>query len=101
MSNLPVTHLTEDEFDSKYTMVKNHLDDNASLDGCMFETYGEELKYIASLADTKTVWTYLEGEDDYYFVTGMNFDTNLGYFITTEPYTQEYEVKLNLFQGEK
>ena len=100
MSNLPVTYLTEKEFDSIFTPVKNHLDNNASLDGCMFETYGNELKYIASLADTKTVWTYLEGEDDYYFVTGMHFVNELGYFITTEPYTQECEVKLNLFQGE-
>lgn len=90
--------LTEDEFDSKYTMVKNHLDDNASLDGCMFETYDDQVKYIASLADTKTVWTYLEGDDDCYFVTGMHFVNRLGYFITTEPYTQECEVKLNLFE---
>lgn len=95
MPNLPVTYLTEDEFDSKYTMVKNHLDNNASLDGCMFETYGIELGYIASLANTKRVWTYVEGDDDYYFITGMHFDSALGYFITTEPYTEDYEAKLN------
>jgi hypothetical protein len=97
MSNLPVTYLTEDEFKSKFTMVKNHLDDNASLDGCMFETYGDEVDYITSLAETNTVWTYLEGEDDCYFVTGMHLVNRIGYFVTKEPYTEGCMVQLHLF----
>ena len=98
MSNIPITYLTEDEFESKFTMVKNHLNEDAPLDGCLFETYGEEVKYIASLAGTNTVWTYLENEC---FITGVHFVNRLYYFVTTEPYTQEYEVKLNLFEGEE
>jgi len=97
MSNLPVTYLTEDEFKSKFTMVKNHLDDNASLYGFMFETYGAEVDYIASLAKTNTVWTYLEGEDDFYFVTGMLLVNRIGYFVTKEPYTEDCMVQLHLF----
>ena len=92
-----IKNLTEDEFKSKFTMVKNHLDNNASLDGCMFETYGAEVDYIASLADTKTVWTYLEGEDDCYFVTGMHLVNRIGYFVTKEPYTEDCMVQLHLF----
>jgi hypothetical protein len=97
MSNLPITYLTKDEFESKFTMVKNHLDDNASLDGCGFETYGDEVEYIASLAETNTVWTYLEGEDDCYFVTGMHLVNRIGYFVTKEPYTEDCMVQLQLF----
>jgi len=98
MSNTTHVSLTEDEFYSKFTMVKNHLNDNASLEGCMFETYGEEVRYIQSMANTKRVWTYLEGDEgDLYFVTGMHFVNRLGYFVTTEPFTTECDVKLDTF----
>ena len=97
MSNLTVTYLTEDEFDSKFTMVKNHLNEDAPLDGCMFSYYGSEVEYISSLIRTKKVWTYLCNGC---FVTGAHLVNRLGYFVTAEPYTEECEVKLNLFQGE-
>lgn len=87
--------LTEDEFESKFTLVKNHLNNDASLDGCMFETYGAEVNYIASLTKTKTVWTYLEGEDDCYFVTGMHLVNCIGYLVSKEKYTEDYEVKID------
>lgn len=86
--------LNESEFESKFKMIKNHLDNNASLNGCMFETYGKEVEYIASLAGTNTVWTYVEGEDGLYFISGMHFVNRIGYFITTKPYTEECEVNL-------
>jgi hypothetical protein len=87
--------MTEDEFYSKFEMVENHLDEDAELDGCMFETYGEELEYIKSLDGTKRVWTFLEGDEgNQYFMTGMRLVNRIGYFITTEPYTEEYEVAL-------
>ena len=92
-----IKNLTEDEFESKFTMIKNHIDNNASLYGCMFETYGDEVDYIASLANTKTVWTFLEGEDDCYFVTGMHLVNRIGYFVTKEPYTEDCMVVLHLF----
>lgn len=93
---MSVKQLTEAEFEAMFTMVKNHLDNNAGLDGCMFETYGEEMDYIQSLADSKKVWTYIEGDDDLYFVTGLHRVNRLGYFVTTEPYATEYEVKLEI-----
>lgn len=86
--------LTEDEFYSKFTMVKNHLDEDACLDGCMFETYGAELEYIASLAETKTVWTFTEGDKGMFFQTGAHWVNRQGYFVTTEPYTEECIVEL-------
>ena len=35
--------ISEDEFDSIYKPVKNHIDNNASFSGYMFETFNEEL----------------------------------------------------------
>lgn len=35
-----------EEFVKKYKPKVNHFDDNASLDGYMFETYGAELEHI-------------------------------------------------------
>lgn len=93
--------LTEEEFESKFTMVKNHLNkERVSLEGCMFETYGAELKYITSLSETKRVWTFLEDEEKLYFQTGICKGKRIGpigYFITEKPYTKQTVVQLDWF----
>src|ERR1700722_5934860 len=43
--------LTEDEFDQWHPLLVNHLNPNASWgsgdgDGCLFETYGEEVAFV-------------------------------------------------------
>jgi len=89
--------ISEDKFESMFTMVKNHIDDNASLDGCMFETYGEESAFIHRMEDTKTVWTYLEDDKGLFFQTGIvqrHYLGPIGYFITDKPYTKELKVRL-------
>ena len=42
-----------EEFVHKYYPVKNHIDDHASYNNCMFETFGEELAYIVSLSNNE------------------------------------------------
>jgi len=56
--------LTEEQFDAKYTFVKNHIANNAPYDGCMFETYDDELEYVAEFAKKhpNRVWTIIGGE---------------------------------------
>ena len=89
--------LTENEFDEKFTPVENHLDDNASFSGCMFETYGEEVDYVFKLSKTtKKVWTIIEGDDDtLFYVTGFHLVNRLGFLVTEESYEEESEVKLD------
>lgn len=63
MSQKIVT-ISEDEFYGKYRPIKNHLDNNASWDGKLYETFGEELQYCFELAKKENrVWTIVECED--------------------------------------
>ncbi len=56
--------LTEEQFDEKYTLVKNRIDDNACYGGYMFETYDEDLEYVKQMAqkNINKVWTIVSGE---------------------------------------
>jgi hypothetical protein len=38
--NKTIRKLTEDNFDEIYTPIQNHLDEDATFDGTMYETYG-------------------------------------------------------------
>lgn len=63
MSQLILT-ISEDEFYEKYKPIKNHLDNNASWDGCLYETFGEELHYCFELAKKENrVWTIVECDE--------------------------------------
>jgi len=86
--------ITEDQFYEKFNPVKNHLDDNASFDGCMFETYDEEVDFVFELAKKeKRVWTIIEGENDsMFYVTGFHYVNRIGFLVTEEEYTEETEV---------
>ena len=76
-------NITEDNFDEVFKPQTNHLDDNASFNGCMYETYGEELDYVFNLAKTtKKVWTIIEGDDDtMYYVAGFHYVNRLGFLV--------------------
>lgn len=88
--------LTEEEFDELYSLIDNPLDDNASFDGKMFETYGEEIFYVLAMVKDNRVITILEGDDDAtYYASGYHLFNRLGYLITQEPITEEFEVKLD------
>lgn len=93
--------ITEDQFYEKFNMVTNHIDDNASFDGCMFETYGEELEYIQNFAkeNPKKIWTILDCDGKMYYSSGYHYVNRLGYFITEEAVEDgcEIEVKLEGF----
>ena len=67
--------MTDDEFYDKYKPVKNHLDDNASFDGFMWETYDEEKEYCFELAKKENrVWTIIECDDEDYDGDGESDD---------------------------
>lgn len=88
------TNITEDEFVTKYTPIKNHLDNSASHDGCMFETYGEELEYINSIRNTepKRVFTIIDNNDGWTGIcAGYHWVNRVGYLITEEEWRDENE----------
>jgi hypothetical protein len=84
---------TFEEWLEKYQPVDNHLDNNASFqdengNGIMFETFGDELQYVLSIANNEPnqVWTYVDGDDGTYVTNGYHLVNRIGYFITAVPY---------------
>jgi hypothetical protein len=80
-----------DAWDAKYQPMDNHIDTNA---GDKFETYGAELDYVLSIANSEParVWTLVEGDDgNLYITSGYHLVNRLNYFITKNPCELEYE----------
>lgn len=79
-----------------YKPIQNHLSKyEASFDGTMFETYGDEVEFVKTQVEAQKVWTIRDGEDDNLILTaGMGWVNRLGYLITEVPWTDAdlYEV---------
>jgi len=80
--------MTLDQFE-ELKPITNPYDDNASLDGVMFETYGQELDYVRQ-QDPHHIWTYCEEDDVLFLSQGYHLVNRIGYVITELPYTGEY-----------
>jgi hypothetical protein len=89
--------ITEEEF-YELELVHNHFVD-ASWNGNLFETYGEELDYVIKHIDTNQVLTIIEYSDDdesvFYVTTGFHRVNRYGYLILAKPYEYEFEVKID------
>lgn len=83
--------ITYEKFVETYKPIKNHIIQDAPYNGCMFETYGNQLKYIKESGHTdKHVWTLLECEnEEFWIVPGYHIINRLGYFITEIPWESE------------
>lgn len=79
-----VTQITWDEFVDRFVPQPNHLDENASYDGFMFETFGDELVYIRE-QDPALVWTILDTDDEIVIASGLHFVNRLGYLVCAAP----------------
>lgn len=76
-------------FLERFKPVKNHFDDNASTDGLMFETYGEEYNFVIGKIDQRLVWTIVDADDGTTcVVSGWHFVNRIGYYVTTVPFAE-------------
>ena len=76
--------ISEETFYETYQPIKNHLDENASFNGCMFETFGHELQFVIAQPLTN-IWTLIELDGQQSIVSGAHLVNRLGYFITAVP----------------
>ena len=77
--------LSFDEWCEQYKPIKNHIDTNASFNGEMFETYGDEVEFVKSQSP-ENIWMYGDGDDGgMYIWNGWHFVNRIGYFITEVP----------------
>ncbi|MCC7336549.1 MAG: hypothetical protein IT422_15775 [Pirellulaceae bacterium] len=93
--------LPEDVFAAIFRPIHNHLAEYPAVDwgdgfGSMFETYGEEFDFVTE-QDPAHVWTWVEGDNGQYLVSGMHFVNRIGYFIcdVAVPDGLTIEVKLD------
>jgi hypothetical protein len=86
--------LTFDDWCEQYKPIKNHIDTNASFDGEMFETYGDEVEFVKSQSPDK-IWMYGEGDNGgTYIWSGWGFVNRLGYFITEVPCPPDTDIQV-------
>lgn len=101
---IEILKITEEEWGEKFKPTANKIvpgqgfdfsgaskDDNSSLYGTTDEERAE-LKRVGP----NHVWTILEGDhDEIYIVNGIRHVNRIGYIITEEPWTEEYEIELD------
>lgn len=99
--------LTEDEFDSQFPLIENHLNPHATWAfgdgrGCLFETYGEEFDFVRR-QDPARIWTIIDGDDgDWHIVSGLHFVNRVGYLVSRKPIPQgvAFEVHIPMSHGD-
>ena len=85
-----------DEWVETYKPISNHIDTNASFDGLMFETYGDEVEFVKS-ANPDCIWTYGDGDDGgSYIWNGWHFVNRIGYFITEIPCPADTTIQIQV-----
>jgi hypothetical protein len=91
--------MTEDEWFEKYKPIKNSIDTNASFDGHMFETYGDEEEFVRRYPDPACIWTYGDGDDGgTYIWNGWSYVNRIGYFITVVPCSKDEEIQVTVME---
>ena len=88
--------LDYDEWVDTYKPILNHIDTNASFDGMMFETYGDEVAFVKEQPEAN-IWMYGDGDDGGSYVwSGWGFVNRIGYFITEVPCPPDTEIQIKV-----
>ena len=80
--------LTIGEFYAAYLPQKNDFDDNASWNGCMLETFGEDYEYVKTinaLAPDRVSTNVEDDEGEPIMVNGFHYVNRIGYVVTVRP----------------
>lgn len=93
--------MAEQEWFDLYKPIKNKIDSNASVNGHMFETYGDELNYVIS-QDLNKIWTYSDDDNGTPFISnGYHLANRIGYFITEVPAKEEEVIIVDIEKEEQ
>lgn len=88
--------MTYDKWLDHYKPIKNHIDENASMDGHMFETFGSEELFVRGTKES-LIWTIVSGDDgNDYLVDGFHFINRLGYLIASRSRKPGESIEINL-----
>jgi hypothetical protein len=90
-----------DDWVDKYKPVRNHLVDDAPMDGAMFETFPPESDYVweQHQKDPRRVWTEVDCDGVLYIIPGWHFVNRFGYYITEIPWEDGEQGNLEFVVG--
>jgi len=80
-----IDHGTWEEFVAKHQPIRTPITEAAPYDGCMFETFGEELAMVRR-HDLHSVFTLVEADGFEYVIAGYHVVNRMGYFIVKQPW---------------
>lgn len=84
-------------WDSKYQPMRNPFGDKG-WNGTMFETYGEDLAFVSRVPDNQ-VWTWVDGDEGTWIISGFHWVNRIGYFVATVPLEKEYaEIQIDIYE---
>lgn len=77
---------TYGSWEETFRPIKNKITNGADIH---FETYGEEYEFVKA-QDPNKIWTEVDGDSGTYIIAGWHFVNRIHYYITEEPWTDEY-----------
>jgi hypothetical protein len=88
-----------DDWESVYKPINNHIDPNSSWNGTMFETYGEEFDFVYAQSDAN-VWTWVDGDEGTWIISGRAYVNRIGYFVTELPHNGSVALQVDKYSDE-
>jgi hypothetical protein len=62
----------------------------------MYETFGAEEDFVRQ-QPANNVWTWVDGDEGTFIVAGMAYVNRIGYFVTSEPWTDYVEIQVDAY----
>lgn len=88
--------MTFEEADEKFKFIPNNYDEYSSLDGLMFETYGDEVEFVKSQPENR-IWMYGDGDDGgTYIWSGWGFVNRIGYLVSQIPVPENTTIQIKM-----
>ena len=88
--------MTFEEADEQFKFIPNNYDEYASLDGLMYETYGDEVEFVKS-QDPAKIWMYGDGDDGgTYIWSGWGFVNRIGYLVSQIPFPENTTIQIKM-----
>ena len=102
MNDININEITQ--WEKKYKPIANTIDSGASWTndegvGLLFETYGAEEDFVRQ-QPAYNVWTWVDGDEGTFIITGMAFVNRIGYFVTTEPWETFVEIQVDSYSDD-
>jgi hypothetical protein len=72
-----------ERWERKYVPITNRVTDPDSTHD-LFETFGADLQFVLD-ADQDHVWTWVDGDEGTYIISGFHYVNRIAYFITERP----------------